>query len=204
MSDRQALAYRRPGRPRSAEADAAIHRATLELITENGYGAATLDAIAERAGVGRATIYRRYQHKDQLAVAALESVIGTFETPDSGDTRTDFATLLCQIPPEAPNFARLLAAITTSPCSDQLLETLHRTRVKPRRHVLATVLQRGITKGDIRADLDIETFVDTAVGTVAWYLLAKPSTKLTPQLAKRIVDMLWQGAAPRPTTDAQR
>lgn len=115
MPEHEESAYRPPGRPRSVEADAAIHRATLELVTEYGCDAATLDAIAERAGVGRATIYRRYQNKDKLLAAALESVIGTLQAPDSGDTGDDVATLLCQMPPEAPNFARLLAAVTIKP-----------------------------------------------------------------------------------------
>lgn len=61
-----------------------------------------------------------------------------------------------------------------------------------------------MTNGDVRADLDIELFVDIAVGVIAWQLLTKPSTKFTPKLAKRIVDMLWQGAAPRPTSQHQK
>ncbi|MGV0772915.1 TetR/AcrR family transcriptional regulator [Mycobacterium syngnathidarum] len=187
---------RRPGRPPSEGVDAAIENAALQVVTDVGFDAATLDVIAERSGIGRATIYRRYRSKDNLLAAALERAIGTVKVPDTGDTRSDFAMLLGQLPPEGPNPARLLAAVAMSTSRDELLDTLHRTRVIPRREALRSVLEKGMTRNEVRADLDVDLFIDLAVGALTWYLLAKPTTKLTPQLIAKIVDTLWNGAAP--------
>ena len=73
MSDATEVRGRRPGRPRSAVADASIVRATLELLLEDGYRALTMEQVRARAGVGKATLYRRYGSKQELVAETLQT-----------------------------------------------------------------------------------------------------------------------------------
>src|SRR4051795_12989209 len=80
---------RGPGRPRSAEADEAILTATMALLAEGGYDALTMEKVAARAGVGKATVYRRWGSKVQLAVDALRTSIADVEVHSTGSLRDD-------------------------------------------------------------------------------------------------------------------
>src|SRR5581483_9265964 len=83
------------GRPRSAEVDRAILDAALELLVEHGYGGVSMEAIATRAGVGKAAIYRRWSNKAELVVDALrEAGCATMPMPDTGDVRADLIAML--------------------------------------------------------------------------------------------------------------
>ena len=72
---------RAPGRPRSVEADEAILRATLDLLTDGGYAALTMERVRERSGVGKATLYRRYGSKEELVSAAIKHLNVDFPEP---------------------------------------------------------------------------------------------------------------------------
>src|SRR5271154_6617011 len=82
------------GRPREARADRAIVTATLELMAEHGVHALRMDDVADRAGVGKATIYRRYRSKDELVTDAVGALVSEIEIPDSGSTRADLLVLM--------------------------------------------------------------------------------------------------------------
>src|SRR5271169_1833272 len=82
------------GRPRDARADRAIITATIELMAEHGVHALRMDDVADRAGVGKATIYRRYRSKDELVTDAVGALVSEIEIPDSGSTRTDLLVLM--------------------------------------------------------------------------------------------------------------
>src|SRR5687768_12842134 len=84
----------RRGRPRSAEAHAAILDASLELIREVGFDALAMDAIAARAGVGKATVYRRWKTKELLVVEAIDAIVRAVPDPDTGSTEGDLMALM--------------------------------------------------------------------------------------------------------------
>jgi AcrR family transcriptional regulator len=85
----------RSGRPRDPSRDEAIFAATLALFAEDGYAGVSIEGVAARAGVGKATIYRRYSSKAQLLVDAMQVCVGaTEELPDTGDLRADLTTML--------------------------------------------------------------------------------------------------------------
>jgi AcrR family transcriptional regulator len=79
------------GRPRSADRTPAILHAVIELIDEDGYDRLTIQEVADRAGVGLATIYRRWPTKQDLVVEALRAKV--VDLPDTGDTRADLLTI---------------------------------------------------------------------------------------------------------------
>jgi AcrR family transcriptional regulator len=83
-----------PGRPRSAESHQAILQATLELLSEVGFDAMSIDAIAARAGVGKTTIYRRYSGKEELVADAIESLRQDVVIPDTGHLWSDLDALI--------------------------------------------------------------------------------------------------------------
>src|SRR4051794_23116301 len=94
---------RRVGRPREARADRAIISAALELMAEHGVQALRVDDVARHAGVGKATIYRRYRSKDQLVTEAVGALVNEeIEIPDSGSTREDLLLLMLRRPPDLP------------------------------------------------------------------------------------------------------
>jgi AcrR family transcriptional regulator len=91
VSDVTAESPRRmPGRPRSEASHQAIIRATLELLLEVGYGPLTMEAVRLRAGVGKATIYRRWSSKEELVRDAIVALHEEFDVPDTGSLRGDY------------------------------------------------------------------------------------------------------------------
>ena len=88
------MSARAPGRPRSVEADEAILRAALELLVSDGYRGLTMEAVRERSGVGKATLYRRYGSKDELVRAAIVHLNYDLPLPDdTGSLEGDFAAV---------------------------------------------------------------------------------------------------------------
>src|SRR5689334_5908035 len=85
---------RKPGRPRSEEAHGAILDAAIQLIREVGYDALTMDAIATRAGVGKATVYRRWSTKETLAAEAVERIMRAIPVPDTGTVEGDLRRMM--------------------------------------------------------------------------------------------------------------
>ena len=86
-------AYRRPGRPRSEQAEQAIIEATLDLFAEKGFEGVCVELVAARAGVGKATIYRRWANKEELLLAALSSMKSPIPEP-TGSVRDDLLAMV--------------------------------------------------------------------------------------------------------------
>ena len=85
---------RQRGRPRSKELDASILEATLELASEVGINGMSMDELAQRAGVSKASIYRRWPSKELLVIDALRSAMGPLDAVDTGDVGSDLRAIL--------------------------------------------------------------------------------------------------------------
>ena len=94
MSAHVDTATRKVGRPRDARADVAILQAVLDLVAHSGLTHLSMDAVAAKAGVGKATIYRRWPSKEALVVDAWRTLIAPAETPDTGSLRGDVEVIL--------------------------------------------------------------------------------------------------------------
>jgi AcrR family transcriptional regulator len=193
----------RAGRPREERADRAIVAAALELMAEHGVGALRMDDVADRAGVGKATIYRRYASKDDLVTDALATLVSEIEIPDTGSTRADLLALMSQA-------VELYGGSMPSRLMPALLEELRRNPplaasvreefLPGRRAALGEVLGRGIERGDLRDDLDVDFALDVLGGPV-FYRLLITGGPIDGRLAEATVELILRGFAP-PTQNA--
>jgi AcrR family transcriptional regulator len=190
---------RRPGRPRSEQAEQAIIEATLDLFAEQGFEGVCVEAVAARAGVGKATIYRRWPNKEELLVAALGALKSPYPEPKGVSVREDLVAMLSVMcadmadPRKANRYALLLGEGKKYP---RLMARYAETVVQPRRELMRSVLRRGIANGELRPDIDVEIAMLALTGTV----LAKgreAGVQMDGELAARIVDELLLGLAAR-------
>ncbi len=200
-----AAVSRRPGRPRSERADQAIIDAALSLFAESGPGGLCIERVAARAGVGKATIYRRWPGKEDLLLDAIAAVKTPLPEPAGLSVRTDLVDLLasmCQSsadPRRAREFALLLGEGAKYP---RLMARYRETVVEPRREVFRSVLRRGVATGELRADTDIEAALFMLIGAV----VARSRfdlDRIPPEYAERVVDELLRGLAPAPAPPEQ-
>jgi AcrR family transcriptional regulator len=167
-------ACRRPGRPRSAEADEAIIAATLDLFAELGFDGLTVEGVAVRAGVSKATIYRRYPSKVDLVMAAALCITAQVTAPpDTGNVGDDLRIL-------AGNLIRLVTTTVVGKATPMMVaETIrnpelaraHREFIASRRAGTAAIVRRGIERGELRADTDPEVVADLVAAPVFYRLL---------------------------------
>jgi AcrR family transcriptional regulator len=187
------------GRPRDARADRAILEATRELIAELGvYGFRTED-VAARAGVGKGAIYRRYRTKDELVTAAIAALVDEeIAVPDTGSTRADLLILMREAVALYRGSAagrlmpNLIGAMARKP---QLAQAVRDGFLASRRGALSKVLRRGVERGDLRPDLDLELALDVLGGPL-FYRLLVTGGPLDEQLAEGVTDLILRGFAP--------
>ena len=188
-------APRPPGRPRSSHADAAITDAVLGLLSEGTtVEALTMEAVAARAGVGKATIYRRFADKDELVLAAVEAVKPRPPEPAGKSVRDDLIAIASHVAKVREGIAgQIMPCMVPELQRPGRLRDLYMKLVEDRREITRSVLRRGIATGELRPDTDIE---------LATALLAAPNTMtslgMVPRLdseglAERTVDMVLQG-----------
>jgi AcrR family transcriptional regulator len=194
-----AAAARRPGRPRSERADQAIIEAALSLFAESGPEGLCIERVAARAGVGKATIYRRWPGKEDLLLDAITALKAPLPQPAGRSVREDLVALLdamCQEtadPRRAREFALLLGEGAKYP---RLMARYVETVVEPRREVVRTVLHRGMASGELRPDLDVEAALFMLIGAVL-VRGRHEQDAIPPGYAQRVVDGLLQGLAAR-------
>jgi AcrR family transcriptional regulator len=187
--------------PRVERSRQAILDATRELLAaQGGVGSLTVEAVAARSGVAKKTIYRRWRNKWELALdAVMIDMLPRFADPaDVGDTRKELTAYLNSViktfasKPYGPAMQGLVSQIATEP----ELARLYRERVvEPRRQQLAPVIERGIARGDLRPDTDLELLHEFLLGPM-FYRLFLSGGALDRGLGKRLVDGILQGFAP--------
>lgn len=186
----------RPGRPRDPDVDRSILQATLRLLTAHGYAGMSVEGVAAAAGVGKTAIYRRYPSKAELAAAAVRTLRDdSGPLPDTGSARTDIIEMLTRFQPalERAGFAMIGALLVEERRNPGLLETFRKRIFRPRRREAIKVLQRGVERGEIRADADLEVAVEALIGSVlAGHVLgsAEPGQRI-----EQTVNTIWSGLA---------
>jgi AcrR family transcriptional regulator len=187
------------GRPRSAQVDAAILEAARDLLASEGYARMTVEAVAARAGVGKAAIYRRYPGKPDLAAAAVAGLSAAFALPDTGSVRSDVLTMLREFRGLMERFhglpviGTMLAEQAHNP---ELLERFREQVIRPRRAMMQEVLRRGIARGELRGDADLEFVGELLVGS--WFARHLAGLPVPRDWAERVVDVALAGIAAGP------
>jgi AcrR family transcriptional regulator len=181
------------GRPRSDEAHKAILDATLELLADVGFSALKVEGVASRAGVGKATIYRRWRSKLPLVVEAF-SLLPSLEEVDSGDLVTDLKQMLrayLELFNSTP-LGTVLPSLAGERRHNQALSKLLDPVLRERRQPLRRALERAVARGELPADLDLELAVDLIVGPIAVRLFFGGG-RISPRLIDPIVDLALSG-----------
>jgi len=149
---------RKVGRPRSVESHQAILKATLELFAEVGLQGLSIEAIAERAGVGKTTIYRRWSSKEDVIKDALDLFRSSDPIPNTGNIRSDLlyiardAREFFSRDPLAGNvIVKLLAEIRTKP---EIYHAFHEKMIAPRMRQFRQFIEAAQERGELRPDLD--------------------------------------------------
>ncbi len=158
---------RRPGRPHDPGYDSAILHTTAEILAEKGYAGLTIDGVAARTGVGRPTIYRRWPSKPALVIAALAHSTGLSSTPNRGTLRADLLAFLRQQATmmDRPESRRITAGLVADLVADpELAEGYFGTYVAARQASVWQALQRGVDRGELRADADFVLIYDLLMG----------------------------------------
>ena len=190
---------RSPGRPRSEPARVAILRSTLKLLGENGFSDLSIEGVAAHADVGKATVYRWWPNKAALITDAFASSTGRkLHFPDTGSVYTDMNQQMRQlIKIFRSRRGRIVSAILAAGQSDKDVIRAFRERfMKPRRQEAYATLQRGIQRGELREDVDMDLLLDSLYGPIYMRFLIG-HRKLTPDFVDRLCKLVLGGTRPR-------
>jgi AcrR family transcriptional regulator len=181
------------GRPRSAKSQKAILAKAIEILLEQGLSSMSMDDVAKRAGVSKATIYRWWPSKELLAIDALVTE-WALPTPgsdlDAGSLRGD---LLARFHPwlrqlnEKP-YERIIAGLVAQTQTDPVFAKVYREHfVAPRRDEARMLLLRAIDRGEIAADTNLEVTLDLLYGPIYHRLLHRHAP-LNDRFAAEVID----------------
>jgi AcrR family transcriptional regulator len=162
-------ATRPRGRPRSADIDAALLTATLDLAAEVGISKLSMDELAERAGVSKGAIYRRWSSKEELVIDALRSAMRPLDEVDTGTLRSDLVLYLGEL---AERFREgrmndVLPHLIEVACHDDTIRSSLDDYVQYRRTPLRAIFDRAVARGEL-GDVDIEALIDVVIGAFVY------------------------------------
>ncbi|MDU2065628.1 MAG: TetR/AcrR family transcriptional regulator [Sporomusaceae bacterium] len=162
------------GRPRDAATEKAILAASYELLLEKGFSSVTVEKIAERAKVSKATIYKWWPNKAAVVMAGfLSAAMSRLPVPDTGSVVED--TII-----QAGNLARFLASREGQAINELIAEGQFDAKIaeeyrlryfQPRRLESKRILERGVQRGELKKDLDLELCIDLIYGPLFYRLL---------------------------------
>ena len=169
----------RGGRPRDPSRDGVIRAAILRLLADVGYGALTMDAVASEAGVGKATIYRRWRTKQDLVVDTISDLNRAGSTaPDTGSVETDLREMMHQMVAliAGPTGSATLSLLSTMPHQPALAKAFREGPMAVWRQAYDDIWQRAEKRGEVRAGLSRSTIAETtsALMVQRWLLTGEP------------------------------
>ena len=187
-----------PGRPRNAQADEAILDAVLELLSDgHSVAAITIEAVAAKAGVGKATIYRRWPNKEALLMDAVRSMKGALPVPAGDSVRDDLVMLVrANRTGRARRYGKVTACLLPELLKDDELNSMYQAVVEPRRAVMRAVLRRGVANGELRPDLDVELTLLMIQGPSMMQNMLRSTPHIPDEdFPETLVDAVLRGAA---------
>ena len=189
----------RKGRPRSDRVHRAILDAFRAVLSEEGFADLHLEHVAARAGVGKATIYRRWSSKQELVRDAIAYMHDDIEAPDTGSLLGDYEGLAAGVRAAvqrqgAATFApRLLGEAVGDP---ELHAIFYANLIKPRRDQMRMVLERAVARGELRGDLDLDLMIDLFAGPAVYRMLITGGDMSKMFAVEEQIDALFNGLRP--------
>lgn len=182
--------------PRVARSRAAVVAAALDIVRERGIAACTIEAVAQRSGVARSTIYRQWDDQPALVLDAIGSTLTAPPDPDTGTLRGDLLALLgglARALQEGPG-AALLPAVVEAAERDPRFAELHRREASLRHRVVRDVLERGVARGELPPGTDPDDVLDLVTGPL-FHRRWVSRGSVDPGFAVRVVDVVLAGYA---------
>ena len=187
----------RRGRPRSEAVERAIIESVLRLLEEGtSIDALSMERVARTAGVGKATVYRRWSGKDALLLAVVRELEEPQAQPAGKSVRDDLVTILewyRRVGLAKRNSAVLRTMMSHVTSHPKLWEQYHDSVIKARRATLHSVLRRGTESGELRGDLDVEVLGELFAGPMLTRTVLHKGKDLPEGLAEQIVDSVLDG-----------
>ena len=158
------------GRPRREGVEDTVIAAVGALAGEVGLAGLSMDLVAQRAGVSKATIYRRWASKEALMLEVMDRLVEPIPDPRRGDVRADVLAYCTELSvrmgvgPRSDVLPHLIAAA----CHDEALRASLEDYTRSRRATLRAVLRRGIRNGELAAEFDVDLAVDMLLGTMVY------------------------------------
>jgi AcrR family transcriptional regulator len=170
MTAPSAQTERRPGRPRDVRADAAIMEAAVEVLADKGPRGFTVDEVAARAGCGKATIYRRWPSRSSLLLDTAHRMGLEPAAVDTGRLRDDLVIMLTQLGVKMRDTpaGRILPGVIAEASVHPEMKALLADFISDRRSRPREIVVRGIERGELPADADVELLLDVLGGTVIY------------------------------------
>lgn len=183
------------GRPRNMETQNAILSASYDLLLESGFGAVTVEKIADRAKVSKATIYKWWPNKAAVVMDGfLSAAAARLPVPDTGSVFRDILE-------HATNMARftrsregsiLLEIIGEGQVDSALAEAFRTRYVQPRRLEVHGILEKGLRRGELKKDLDFALFTDLIYGSIFYRLLVS-GDRIDDHYVEQLVTHVFEG-----------
>lgn len=190
---------RGPGRPRDRAAHAAILQAAIDLTREVGYDALAIDAVAARAGVGKATIYRYWANKELLMAEAIDGIVRSIPPADTGTVEGDLMVymgaimLMYQDPATPPLLSGFIAAMARSPL---IAERIRNGFVGRFRKAIREALERGVRRGELDAEMNVELALNMLAGSMLYQSLLN-GERITEAYTREVVRRVLKAFEPR-------
>ncbi|HTX39084.1 MAG TPA: TetR/AcrR family transcriptional regulator [Bryobacteraceae bacterium] len=192
------------GRPRDQSARRRILKAALDLMDQTAFAQVTVEAIAERAGASKATVYRWWPNKAAVVIEAFrEAVAPQLPLRDTGSLREDLST-------QVRNFAKLLSGpggrmlrsfVVAARSDPEVAAAFRSIWSDPRRAEAKEMLRQKQASGQLRKDADLDLVLDSLYGPLYYRFLVKnepPSQKYAAELAELVIRGLAGDSAELP------
>ena len=186
----------RIGRPRSAESHRAIIEATLELLADEGFAGMSMEGVAARAGVGKATIYRRWDSKTAMVADALSELEAEIEIVVTDNVQHDLEAIMKSAFGflSTPLISRLLPRVIGELVSNpEFFQIFAQRVIRPRVQRALDLVEAGRQNGQIRTDVDPYLIITTFIGSAVFHIASRGFTSPDPDFPERLIPLLMQG-----------
>ncbi|MBL7500297.1 TetR/AcrR family transcriptional regulator [Frankia sp. CNm7] len=172
--------------PRPRTPEDIVLRATIDVVAELGLSAVTVEAVAERSGVSRPTIYRHWGSRENLIHAAFTRIQRALSEADTGSVREDLIAMLSQLVTYL-NRILVFPSLMEAAVRDPKLAALREETERESRIIYERVIRRGINRGELPDGIDVQLFIDLVIAPFV-YRRVNSQQKISPASVPPVVD----------------